>query len=119
MANVLGAFDGYFNLSQNQTSEQISVGHVKNCSIQVIVDNQDAAGTLRVQASNNRSDWTNVWWRKDGYMDNHYYDGYSVTSGKDINHIFNFSNLSVGWLRLNYTRTSGSGGLSFYVHTNK
>ena len=112
MSNILLGLDGYMVLNQTQTSDYISIGHAEHFGVQVIVDNTDAVGKLTVEASNNRTDWVTLWWVKDGY-DKVMYDGYNFTSGNRVNHIFSCDNISCGWIRLKYVRTSGTGGLTF------
>lgn len=107
--------DGYFVMNEDQGSAWVHVGQARGASIHVSVDNTDAVGTLRVQASN-KADVDNSYWVNLGFPDEDQViqDGYAVTSGDSFTHIFEMSNITVGWLRLYYERTSGTGGCSFW-----
>lgn len=112
---VLAAFDGYMILNATQNSDHISIGHASRCAIHVVVDNVDAYGEVVIQASNNRTNWVDVYWKDENGVTQ---DGYDVTTGNDLNHIFD-ADTAAGWLRVRYERVSGSGGLWFYVNTKK
>jgi len=110
---ILKAFDGYMTLDESQTSDDISIGHHARCAVQVVVDNTDAVGEISIQGSCNRSNWVDLNYED---VNGDLQDGYDVTSGADVNHVFD-TDTALPWLRVRYVRTSGTGGLNFYIHT--
>ena len=84
-------------------------------SVHVVVDNTDAEGEIVLQGSNNKTHWVDIYCEDENGNSQ---DGYDVTSGNNVNHIFD-ADIAVGWLRVKYNFTSGTGGLNFYVNTKK
>lgn len=117
MARVLQGFDGYMTLNDNQESDLMAVGHARNFSIQVVVTGAtgSAVGEIAVQVSNDQTNWCDVYWVDQAGV---IQDGYDVNS-TDFTHMFDASDVGAGWARLVYNRTSGTGGLSFYVNYKK
>ena len=117
MVRVLQGFDGYLNLDESSSSDLISIGHVQHASIQIVVlgDDGTAVGEVKVEVSNDQTNWSTVYWVDHAGV---IQDGYDVND-TDFSHIFDASDLGAGWMRLTYTRTSGEGGLNFYVNTKK
>jgi hypothetical protein len=114
---VLNGFDGYMILDTTQTSALMAIGHARQFSIQVVVTGVagSAVGEIVIQTSNNQNDWCDVNWVDNAGV---VQDGYDVTS-TDFTHMFDASDVGGGWARLGYNRTSGTGGLTFYVNYKK
>jgi hypothetical protein len=113
ISNVISTLgmDGYALVNADFGSDFVNIGPARSASVQVVLTNSNAAGTLRVQTSNNKSNWVNV-----PFVDetNTIVDGYSVTSGNNVNHIFDLTDISSSWARLKYESTSGRGSMHYY-----
>ena len=117
MVRILQGFDGYMTLDETQSSDLIAINHAKHFSIQVVVTGADgtAVGEIAVQVSNDKENWCDVYWvDQSGTIQ----DGYDV-SNTDFTHMFDASDVAAGWARLTYNRTSGTGGLHFYINTKR
>lgn len=101
------------NISTSYTSDGISLRLQNRCSVHVVITNTNAVGVLSFEVSNNNSDWVNL-----GYVDattDSYNAEYSVSSGVNINEMFDFSDLGCRYLRVKYVATSGSGIMSLWA----
>jgi hypothetical protein len=116
---ILAGFDGYMVMSSDGYSDDISIGHARNVSVQSDVVTTDGYGHIKIQCSNNRDNWVDVW-----FVD----ENGTVQSGKEIlgaslSHMFDISDIAAGWARVKYEKNdgyaSGTGGLSYYVNVKK
>lgn len=115
MSTQLNGFDGYMVLTETQNSDPISVGHAARNAIQVVVDNTDAVGEIVIQGSIDKTNWVVLNYEDaSGNLQN----GYDVTSGNDVNHVFE-TDTALPWLRVRYVFTSGTGGLNFYINSKR
>jgi len=113
--HVATEMEGYAVLNEDHGSKHFSIGASRSASIQCVIDNADADGYLLPQVSNKPS----AGWATVAFVDENgvvQADGYHVLAGQNVNHIFDLSDVAAGWLRLYYDRTSGTGGLNYYVH---
>jgi hypothetical protein len=117
MVRVLAGFDGYMTLDATQNSDLMAIGHAKRFAIQVVVTGNagSAVGEIVVQVSNDQTNWCDVYWVDHAGV---IQDGYDVNS-TDFSHMFDASDVGAGWARLRYVRTSGTGGLNFYINSTK
>lgn len=107
-------FDGYLVIDDTRTSHNIPTVQKETVSVQTIMDNTDAVGTLTLQASQDGSNWLDAY----GYINgdfNSLVNSYAVTSGVDANVIFTISPVFSSWLRLKFTSVSGTGGLTYKI----
>lgn len=103
-------------------SGNTSVYQIRNkskVSVHLILDNTDEVGTLEVQVSNDPTYtwWTTVWYKDE--TETLQTSGLSVTSGTDVNFIFDPLDSYSYYLRIKYTRTSGGDAARFiycYLH---
>lgn len=118
MVRIMEGFDGYMLLDDDATSDLFSIGHSSCFSVQIVVEGADgsAAGELTLELSNDKSNWVEVPWI-DAY-DNTAYDGYDI-AGTDFTRMVLARDICSGWGRLVYTRSSGTGGLSYYLKTRR
>lgn len=96
------------DMDTNYTSQGITMGEMARLSIQVVVTNTDVAGTISFECSNNNSNWIPL-----AYIDGNTEERdetYSVTAGTDVNEIFDWDNLGIGYVRLKWVKDSGSTG---------
>ena len=117
MGKILSGFDGYLMLGATAYGDDITAGHASKAAIQVIVANTgSAAGKIKIQASLNQTNWCDVY-----FVDSTgtIVDGYALADGYNLNHMFDISDLGASWLRVAWIRTSGTGGLTYYVNTKK
>lgn len=111
------AFDGYSTLGADYASDAIEAGSFSQVAVQVKVEvAADAYGTVRIQGAIDPDlGWSNI-----AFVDQNgaIQDGYALPDNKvqDIVHIFDLSDVGVGWIRVKYDRTSGQGGLTWKVH---
>ena len=106
----MAAASATISSSQAIGTETVS-GHSK-ISLHVLVSNTDAVGTLKVQGSNDKTNWVDV-----GFMDENgdYQTELAVSSGVDVNHCFDVTDLGMYYVQLYYTSTSGSGTLTLHL----
>lgn len=116
--NINNGLDGYAVLNEDHGSDWFNIGPYRSSSIQVVIDNADAVGVLVPQVSNKpEMGWASVTFvDENGVVQP---DGYSVLAGQNVSHLFDLSDVSAGWMRLLYTRTSGTGGMNYYVHNKR
>jgi hypothetical protein len=116
---VLAGFDGYLLLNADAYGDDISIGHARNVSIQTDVVTTDGYGNIRIQCSNNRDNWVDIW-----FVD----ENGTVKTGKEVlgaslTHMFDVSDIAAGWARVKYEMNdaygSGTGGLNYYVNVKK
>lgn len=107
--------EGYGVMNADVTSDLIQIGPYNTASIQLVVDTADAVGVAYVQGSNDGTTWDTISFRDENDA---IVDGYDIASTAQ-SHIFDCVGVGVGWLRLFYDRTSGTGGLSWFVHRKK
>lgn len=116
MVNIAGmgqAADGYLSLFATGNSLAHRVSHATEVTVQLVVSNtQSAVGTLRVQASLDGSNWCNLAYRDSNDI---IQDGYAVTAAMlDIHPMLEYP-LNANFVRVRWERTSGKGGVSFYI----
>lgn len=96
------------DMNTDYTSLGITMGEMARLSIQVVVSNTDVAGTLSFDCSNNNTNWVPL-----AYIDGDTDDKdetYSVTAGTNVNEIFDWDNLGVGYVRVKWVKSAGSTG---------
>lgn len=119
MANIKFSqkLDGYDVLDGDFTSDIYSLNGIQTASIQCVIETSDAYGEIALEKSNNASNWLRVY-----YIDQTDFttvqDGYDLT-GSACHPMFELDGISYGYLRLKYTRTSGTGGITWQVVTKK
>jgi hypothetical protein len=96
------------NVATDYTSQGITMGEMARLSIQIVMSNTDIAGTLTFECSNNNTDWLTLAYI-DGDTGNKDED-YSVTAGTDVNEIFDWDNLGIGYVRVKWVQSAGSTG---------
>lgn len=113
---ILKNFDGYLLLGATSNGDSIFVGHAVRLGVQTVVDNTDAAGTLKLQISNNGTDWI------DGYFTladgGTLMDSYAVAAGHPFD-LFITQEVYSAFSRLRWERNSGTGGLTYYIKVKK
>ena len=114
---IMRDFDGYLLLNATGNSESMFVGHAIRLGVQTVSDNSDAAGTLKLQVSNDETNWV------DGYFSfasntGSLMDSYAVAAGQPFNAMISHEAFSA-FARLRWERTSGTGGLTFYIKVKK
>lgn len=82
--------------SVSTTSNNLDLGDLKDVSIQVTFTGSDVVGTLKLEASNNGTDFVDV--------DS---SSQSVTASGD--HMWNIAVANYRWLRADWAYTSGTG----------
>lgn len=98
-----GSFTGT-TLEASVTTEGFLCGQKHKLSIQCVISNTDAVGTLAIQASNDGSNWVAVPFEdENGAIQT----TLTVSSGTDVNHIFRLPEANEAQYRIVYTRTSG------------
>jgi hypothetical protein len=107
--------EGYGVMNADITSDLIQAGPYNTVSVQLVVDTADADGYAYIQGSNDAEHWSTLAFRDENDA---IVDGYRIMSDAQ-NHIFDATGVGVGWLRLFYDRTSGTGGLTWNVHRKK
>jgi len=116
---ILQGFEGTIDMAADGYSDDISIGHAKMFSIQTDVDTDDGYGYLRVQASNNRDNWADIYF----VDENGDTVAYKEVLGADLTHIFDVNQISAGWARLKYEMNdsygSGTGTVSFFVNAKR
>lgn len=106
---ISDTFDGYMVLDADRNSKTF---HVPGNFVAVqLVWTGDAVGTIYIQESWNKGNH----WATLQHYDNEgaQSDGIAVSSADDT--VINLLNTRLDFLRVKYVRTSGTGGLSFYV----
>jgi hypothetical protein len=116
---ILAGFDGYMVMSADGYSDDISIGHARNVSIQTDVVTTDGYGYIHIQCSNNRENWVDVWF----VDENGTVQQYKEVLKASFSHMFDISDIAAGWARVKYEKNdgyaSGTGGLSYYVNLKK
>lgn len=115
MPNELIALEGYLTLAATGATDPIAITHASRVAIQVEVDNTNAVGEIAIQGSCNKTNWCDIPFLD---IDGNVQDGYDLSSGDDIVKTFDIDT-AVPWLRILYTRTSGTGGMDFYINKKK
>lgn len=106
-----GASDGYLTLNASGSTPPKVTSHARQLSVHVVVDNTDAAGKITFEQSNDAANWVQMYYKEDDEsVDGYMVDGYDVTSGNNVNIIVSPIRVAK-FLRVTYTRTSGTGGL--------
>ncbi len=113
-------FTGSGVLTADYSSDAFEAGSFTSLSIQTVIANTDAYGILKVQGSNS----PDAGWADIAFVDENgnIKEGYDVLAGYNVNHIFDASDIGVGWVRLHYDRYSGTStdnALTWYVHKKK
>jgi len=116
MSKIQEDFDGYFVMNADRTSDDIAIGHADVLSVQAVMTITDAVGTLKLQMSNDRTNWVDGYFAVNGDTET-LTDGYDVDS-VDSNLLLSTPVIS-SWAKLAYTSTSGTGGLTYYVWKGK
>jgi hypothetical protein len=96
-------------MGTDYVSKGITMGEMARLSIQTVCDNTDVAGKLTFECSNNNIDWIKL-----AYIDgdtNLKSEEYVITAGVDVNEIFDWDNLGIGYVRVKWTRSAGATGL--------
>ena len=96
------------DLNEDYTSDGITMGQMARLSIQVVIDNTDVGGVLTFECSNNNTDWLELCWIDGDTQDRE--DSYPVTVGTNLNEIFDWDNLGVGFVRMKWEKSAGTTG---------
>jgi len=92
------------NLASNITSAAQQLNQMLMCSIQAVWSGSSPSGTLKLQISNDDSNWTD-------------YSGSSQSvSGNTGSIMWNMSATPFPWIRVVYTAVSGTGSLNVTVN---
>jgi hypothetical protein len=101
------------SLATSLTSAVTNIGHLDNIGIQADLVSGDAAGTLAVQVSANYDQ---------DYLGNVLNPGnwntitsQAIAAGQPASVYFDLNQLSAPWIRLIYTRTSGTGTITAVI----
>ena len=86
------------SMAASSNSQAAILDHVNDVCIQCIYTGSPV-GSLKAQASNNGTDWSDV-------------TGSTVAVSAADNTVYNFANVAYIKLRIVYTRTSGTGSLT-------
>jgi len=107
--------------SKDRTSTVMDIRHAAEASVQISITNTNTVGVLYVQGSNDNSTWTNV-----GFVDStgSVVTSVAVSSGTDINDIFNLSGAGFAFARIFFDWTSGGASdsltaVSFHKATTR
>ena len=109
--------DGYMVLGASANSDPYIITHAAKVGVQLVVDNTNtSAGTVKVQISNNGDNWYDAFfWNAAGTKQ----DGYTTAAGP-FNVMWNLDeNAPAKYVRVNWTRVSGTGGLNYHVCAKK
>ena len=100
-------------LEASVTTSGFIVGQKHKLSIQAIIANTDAVGTLAIEGSNDGTNWVTV-----GFKDetDTAQTTLTVASGTDVNHVFSINDAVLAQYRVVYTRTSGSASNTLALH---
>lgn len=109
--------DGYKVLNESWTTDSISLNGIQSISIQTVVDTSDAYGEIAYEKSNDATNWTRVYYVDDTDLST-VQDGYDLT-GSSCRPMVEFPQVTYGFIRIKYTRTSGTGGLTWRAVTKK
>lgn len=94
------------NAAVSITSVAYDLGDLKSCSIHVDFTGSDLAGSLKLQASNDNSDWVDV-----GNSTQ------SVTSA--TSHLWNITSAEYRYIRPVWTASSGSGNITVVLYAKE
>jgi hypothetical protein len=101
------------SLATSLTSAVTNIGHLDNIGIQADLTSVDAVGTLAVQVSANYDQ---------DYLGNVLNPGtwntitsQAIVAGAPASTYFDLNQLSAPWIRLIYTRTSGTGTITAVI----
>jgi len=105
------------DLPATVSSPAIFIGGHCQASVQVFLDNVNAVGTLKLQASNVGPAHEATRFVDVAVLDENQDPTTSITvsSGTDVSKLFDLSDVGYGWLRLTFTFTSGDGTLEMWV----
>ena len=116
MTKLFERLEGYMLLSADAESDPITTMGMNRVSIQCITDNTNAVGELKLQLSNDGSNWNDGYFQLDGNTTQ--MDGYSFTEAMPFNRCL-FHEVFTGFVKLTYTSTSGTGGLNYIIHKKR
>ena len=105
-------------LAAAYTTGAIEAGSFSKLSLHCRAITSSADGYLYVEGSNYPSwGWSIIpFVDEDGDIQ----DGYHIlTTSVNTNHMFDASDVGVGWIRLRWAVTEGSGELSWFVHRKR
>jgi hypothetical protein len=92
------------SLAASGASSPLSISGKTLVAIQCYIDNTDAVGTISIQGSNDKSNWVDLTWFDENQDPQ---TEYAVSSGTDVNQLFDLAWLGVHWVRVYWTRTAG------------
>lgn len=95
------------NMSGNLTSDSTPLDHIYGFAIQCVFTGSPV-GTLKLQSSCDLPNTTPVNWTD--------VSGSEQSISAAGSHVWNFSGLFADWVRVVYTRTSGSGTLNVRIN---
>jgi hypothetical protein len=91
----------------------MKIANKSKLSVHVIIDNTDEVGTINVEVGNDGTHFNEVWYKDENEVLQT--SGISVTSGTDINFLYDPLETNAKYLRVRYTSTSG-GSASNYLN---
>ena len=94
------------DMSEDYTSKGITLGHMSVLSIQVVISNTDIDGALSFECSNNNENWIPLEYIAGDTGNKR--ESYTVEVGTDVNEIFNWMDLAVGFVRLKWEKNAGN-----------
>jgi len=111
MGKETSALEGYKSLDASWNTDDIRL-YGPYCGFQVVITNTNAVGEVYLEGSIDRSNWSRIYVAdQDGTPQ----DGYDVLSGQSFSHMFDLIT-ALPWVRLSYAKTSGTGGLTYYIN---